>query len=97
MTQMAGNSFKLVRSNPRMITKNIGLLVFMILLAAGCRDREAEIRRAKAEAEIKARAAEARKEMDALPKAFKSPPVFRLNEPKKTPDVVAPAAKNPAP
>lgn len=57
-----------------------------MLLAVGCTDREAEARRAKEEADAKARAEAARKEMDALPKAFKSEPFFKLNEPEKKPE-----------
>ena len=69
-----------------MITKFVtgGLLV--VLLSAGCADREAEARRAREEAEAKARADAARKEMDAVPKAFKSPQFFKLNEPEKKAD-----------
>ncbi len=68
----------------------------IILLASGCTDREAETRRAKEEAEAKARAEAARQEMDALPKAFKSPPFFKLNEPEKKPDPTpAPKKTNP--
>jgi hypothetical protein len=71
---------------------NIGLLL-AILLAAGCSDREAETRRAKEEAEAKARAEAARKEMDALPKAFQTPDYFKKNEPDKASP--APEEKNP--
>jgi len=60
--------------------------VLMVLLAVGCTDREAEARRAKEEAEAKARAEAARKEMDALPKAFKSRDYFKKNEPEKKTD-----------
>jgi hypothetical protein len=54
------------------------------LLASGCTDREAEARRAREAAEAKARAEAARKEMDALPKAFQTPDYFKKNPPKKT-------------
>ncbi len=68
----------------------------IVLLAFGCTDREAEARRAKEETEAKARAEAARQEMDALPKAFKSPPFFKLNEPEKKPDPTpAPKKTNP--
>jgi len=60
--------------------------LFIVVLVSACTDREAEARRAKEEAEAKARAEAARKEMDALPKAFKSPPFFKLNEPEKKSD-----------
>jgi hypothetical protein len=63
------------------------------LLASGCTDREAEARRAKEEAEAKARAEAARKEMDALPKAFKSEPFFKLNEPEKKSEPAPPPKK----
>lgn len=80
-----------------MINKLITGGVLLVLLSAGCTDREAEVRRAREEAETKARAEAARKEMDALPKAFKSPPFFRLNEPEKKPDASAPATKKTIP
>ena len=69
-----------------MITKTVGALMLTILLAAGCTDRQAEARRAKEEADAKARADATRKEMDALPKAFKSRDYFKKNEPDKKPD-----------
>ena len=68
-----------------MITKALGILMFTILLATGCTDREAEARRAKEDADAKARAEAARKEMDALPKAFQTPDYFKKNEPAKKP------------
>lgn len=58
-------------------------LSLAVLLASGCTDREVEARRAKGAADATARADAARKEMEALPKAFKSPPFFKLNEPEK--------------
>jgi hypothetical protein len=86
MTQTAGNFLMIARSNPRMIANRIAVLIFMILLAAGCTDQEATARRAKEEADAKARAEAARKEMDAMPKAFKSRDYFKKNEPDKKPD-----------
>lgn len=83
-------------SSTFMLTRIIcgGLLV--VFLTAGCTDRQAEARRVKEEAEAKARAEAARKEMDALPKAFKSPPFFKLNEPEKKSDPAAtPKKANP--
>ena len=74
------------------LTKVILGGILAILCSAGCTDREAEARRVKEEADAKARADAARKEMDALPKAFKSQPFFKLNEPEKKPDTV-PAVK----
>ncbi len=66
-----------------MQTKLIIWGAIAVLFFAGCSNREAEARKAREEAEAKARAEAARKEMDALPKAFKSPPFFKLNEPEK--------------
>jgi uncharacterized lipoprotein len=73
-----------------MQTKLIIWGVIAVLLSAGCSNREAEVRRKREEAEAKARAEAARKEMNALPKAFKSPPFFKLNEPEKKPTPPAP-------
>ena len=70
--------------------------LFIVLLVSACTDREAEARRAKEEADAKARAEAARKEMDALPKAFKSEPFFKLNEPEKKSDPV-PSPKKTSP
>jgi hypothetical protein len=72
-----------------MITKLLVGGLCVALLASGCTDREAEARRVKEEAEAKARAEAARKEMDALPKAFKSRDYFKKNEPEKKPDAAA--------
>ncbi len=69
----------------------MGVFLIALLLLVGCVDREAEARRAREEAEAKARAEAARKEMNALPKAFKSPDFFKLNEPAQK------AAPEPAP
>lgn len=69
-----------------------GFLVVVVLAFIGCADREAEARKAREDAEAKARAEAARKEMEALPKAFKSRDIFKKNEPEKTPDPV-PAEK----
>lgn len=71
-----------------MLTKPITTGLLIALLASGCTDREAEARRAKEEAAAKARAEAARKEMDAMPKAFKSRDYFKKNEPEKTSDPV---------
>jgi len=57
-----------------------------ISLAAGCKDREAEARKAKEDADAKARAEAARKEMETMPKAFKSRDYFKQNEPDKKAD-----------
>lgn len=67
-----------------MITKAMVGGVLLALLFTGCTDREAEARRAREAADAKARAEAARKEMDALPKAFQTPDYFKKNPPKKT-------------
>ena len=65
-------------------------------MAAGCRDREEEIRKAKEDADVKARAEAARKEMEALPKAFQTPDYFKKNESdKKTPPTSEQKKSNP--
>ena len=78
--------------NPRLF---IGLL-FAVLLASGCTDREAEARKAKEDAAAKARAEAARKEMEARPKTFKSRDYFKKNEPEKAAEP-APVAPKPNP
>lgn len=62
----------------------VGLSV-VVLLATGCRDRDAEARKAREDVDAKARAEASRKEMEALPKAFKSPQFFKLNDPAEQP------------
>ena len=80
----------------RMLTRLFTGGLCVVIFASGCTDREAEARRAKEEADAKARAEAARKEMDALPKAFKSEPFFKLNEPaKKTESTPSPKKSNP--
>ena len=69
-------------------------LSLVVLLATGCTDREAEARRAREDAEAKARAEAARKEMEALPKTFKSRDYFKKIEPEKKSEP-APAAPKP--
>ncbi|MBI2512206.1 MAG: hypothetical protein HYV96_09505 [Opitutae bacterium] len=64
-----------------------GVLLMAVLVASGCVDREAEARRVREEAEAKARAEAARKEMEALPKVFKNRDYL-----KKVDDTVAPNA-----
>lgn len=79
-----------------MLTRIIFGGILVVFLTIGCTDREAEARRIKEDVEAKARAEAARKEMDALPKAFKSPPFFKLNEPEKKSDPVpTPKKANP--
>jgi len=65
----------------------------LVVLLAGCSDREAEARKAKEDADAKARAEAARKEMEALPKAFKSRDYFKKNEPEKKPDAATVTSK----
>jgi len=60
----------------------VGLSV-VVLLATGCRDRDAEARKVREDADAKARAEASRKEMEALPKAFQTPDYFKKNEPEK--------------
>ena len=67
-----------------------GTFLIGLLSATGCADREAEARKTREDAETKARAEAARKEMNALPKAFQTPDYFKKNEPAKT---TAPAEK----
>ncbi len=62
-----------------------GVLTAVSAAVMGCSDREAAARRAREEAEAKARAEAARKEMDTLPKTFKSRDIFKKNEPEKSP------------
>lgn len=68
-----------------------------LTLVPGCADREAEARRArqKEEAEVRARAEAARKEMEALPKAFTSPPFFQRNVSGDQPEPPPTAAPKP--
>lgn len=56
-----------------------------LMVAGGCTDREAESKRAREDAEAKARAEAARKEMEALPKAFPPRDYFKKNEPTPNP------------
>ena len=63
-----------------------------MLLAVGCSVREVESRGSKRDREAQARAEAARKEMDALPKAFQTPDYFKKNEPEKM-DVGSPVQK----
>jgi hypothetical protein len=79
-----------------MITKLLVGGLCITLLASGCTDREAEARRIKEDADAKARAEAARKEMDALPRAFQTPDYFKKNEPAKKP-VSAPDPKRTTP
>ncbi len=64
-----------------------GVLLMTLMFAGGCVDREAEARRARDEAEAKARAEAARKEMETLPKVFKNRDYL-----KKVDDTATPSA-----
>ncbi len=59
------------------------LILSSILLCSACSDQRAA-QKAKEDAEAKARAEAARKEMDTLPKTFKSRDIFKKNEPEPT-------------
>ena len=63
-----------------------------ILLSLGCSFREGEAEKPKRDREVQARAEAARKEMEVLPKVFRTPDYFKKNEPDKK-AVVAPAQK----
>ena len=63
-----------------MLTRLFAGGLCVVIFASGCTDREAEARRAKEEADAKVRAEAARKEMDALPKTFKSRDYFKKND-----------------
>ena len=69
-----------------MLTKLTAVGALLVLLATGCTDRESKARRAREEAEAKARAEAARKEMEAVPKAFQTPDYFKKNQPEKEPE-----------
>ncbi len=66
-----------------------------VILVVGCADREAEARKAREDAEAKARAETARKEMEALPKTFKSRDIFKKNEPEAKSVPASEEPKNP--
>lgn len=55
-------------------------IVLALSLTLGCTNRKAA---AREQAEAKARADAVRREMEQLPKTFKSPPLFKRNEPEK--------------
>ena len=53
------------------------------LLAAGCTDQETKPSISREDKAAEARAEAARKEMEALPKAFQTPDYFKKNDPEK--------------
>ena len=63
-----------------------------ILLPLGCSVQEAKSEKPKRDREAQARAEAARKEMEALPKAFQTPDYFKKNEP-ETKGIISPARK----
>ena len=64
----------------------------VMLLSFGCSVREVEAEKPKRDREVQARAEAARKEMEALPKVFRTPDYFKKYETDKK-AVVAPAQK----
>lgn len=77
-------------------TRLLGVLIAVISVSTGCTDREPKAQKVKTDVEAKARAEAARKEMSALPKAFKSPQFFKLNEADKK-AAPAPVPEQPKP
>ncbi len=61
--------------------KTIGPIFSLVVLLGfvGCADRAVEMRNTQEAAKAKVRAEAARKEMEAMPKAFTSPPFFQRN------------------
>jgi hypothetical protein len=55
----------------------------MVFALASCAKEAARSEKARAETEAKARAEAARKEMETLPKVFRTPDYFKKNEPVK--------------
>lgn len=70
-----------------------GVLLTTLMLAGGCVDREAEARRAREDAEAKARAEAARKEMETLPKVFKNRDYLKKVDDTATPSAPPPPKK----
>ena len=64
----------------------ISILCVALVGLAGCSDRKAEAKKAQEDAQAKARAEAARKEMEQLPKTFQTPDYFKKNEPTKPAD-----------
>lgn len=67
----------------------------MLFVLAGCAKDTAKSEKARADAEAKARAEAARKEMETLPKVFRTPEYFKKNEPAKTDATTQPNADVP--
>lgn len=60
------------------------VVLTMLFVLAGCSKDSAKSEKARADAEAKARAEASRKEMETLPKVFRTPDYFKKNEPAKT-------------
>lgn len=78
-------AFFLVETLPMKTPLIIGISA-ALLIGNGCADRDIEARRTREDAEAKGRAEAARKEMDALPKAFQTPDYFKKNSATKKSD-----------
>lgn len=72
------------------IHKKLFVITMLSAAVSGCSNREAELQRAKEEAENKARAEAAKNEMKTLPETFKTRDVFKKNE-TPTPQPIEPA------
>ena len=73
----------------------IPLLVASALVVTGCsKDSAKQAEKSRQDAEAKARANAARKEMETLPKVFSTPDYFKKNEPAKS-DATTPAKTDP--
>lgn len=59
-------------------------LILFVATNSACTDNQREAEKAKADADAKARAEAAKKEMETLPKVFRSRNIFEKNEPAKT-------------
>ena len=62
--------------------KILPTIILVIIVSAGCSDSRQE-EKAKADVEAKARAEAAKKEMETLPKVFRSRDIFQKVEPAK--------------
>jgi hypothetical protein len=58
--------------------------VLIIMTSLGCSESKKQNEKAQADAAAKARAEAAKKEMDTLPKVFRSRDIFEKNEPAKS-------------
>ena len=59
------------------------ILILMTVASSGCSESKKQTEKAQADAAAKARAEAAKKEMDTLPKVFRSRDIFEKNEPAK--------------